>query len=50
MEIESLKPIPVLPEKNEFKFHGTLEEFKKYLPEMYEKYVKGKLVIDEKEK
>lgn len=27
-----------LPDKsNEFKFHGTMEEFKKYLPELYEK-------------
>ncbi len=31
---------PVLPEKNEFRFHGTLEEFKKYMPELYEKMVK----------
>jgi len=31
---------PVLPVKNEFRFHGTIEEFKKYMPELYEKMVK----------
>jgi hypothetical protein len=31
---------PILPISNEFKFHGTLEEFKKYLPELYEKMMK----------
>lgn len=30
----------VIPEENEFKFHGTMEELKKYLPELYEKLVK----------
>lgn len=42
MENKTFKPNDdvVLPENNEFKFHGSIEEFKKYLPEMYEKYVK----------
>lgn len=32
---------PVKPDtSNEFKFNGTLEEFKKYLPELYEKIMK----------
>ena len=31
----------VFPNKiNEIKFHGSLEEFKKYLPELYEKMQK----------
>lgn len=30
----------VLPETNEFKFQGTMEEFKRHLPELYEKMMK----------
>jgi hypothetical protein len=30
----------VLPDQsNEIRFHGTLEEFKKYMPELYKKLI-----------
>lgn len=34
--ISSENPQPI---KNEIRFHGTMEEFKRYLPELYEKMV-----------
>lgn len=27
---------------NEYRFHGTMEEFKKYMPELYDKMIKEK--------
>jgi hypothetical protein len=32
---------PVIPDRsNQIRFHGTMEEFKRYLPELYEKMIK----------